>query len=150
MTEEIFPQGHLWTAQLWQLRAALHLARNDAVRALQVCDEATALLVRLEQQRGTIAESVSVQRASALRALGRLPDALAETERALAMWQGLAPAGDLHRIELLDGLASLQAGLGDVPGARDAARRALALVEDRRQIEPALLARIDAMAARAR
>ena len=65
------------------------------------------------------------------------------------MWNDLR-RGDLHRIELLDGLASIHASLGDERAARDAARRAVALVRDRSVLEPALLARIDAVATRAR
>jgi hypothetical protein len=43
---------------------------------------------------------------------------LVDVERALAMWQQLAPAGELHRIELLDTLASIRASLGDTQAAR--------------------------------
>ena len=146
MAQEIFPQGHHWMAYLWQLRAELSLRRNDASAALALCDQARELLVRLDKQHGTAAEMVLARRASALNALGRPAEALADINRALAMWQQLAPAGHLHRIELLDVLASIHTRLGDHRAARDTARRAIALVKDRRWIEPALLARIEALA----
>ncbi|HVL10257.1 MAG TPA: tetratricopeptide repeat protein [Burkholderiaceae bacterium] len=146
MAQEIFPQGHHWMAYLWQLRAELSLRRNDAPAALALCDQARELLVRLDKQHGTAAEMVLARRASALNALGRPAEALADINRALAMWQQLAPAGHLHQIELLDVLASIYTRLGDHRAARDTARHANALVKDRRWIEPALLARIEALA----
>nr|WP_305119001.1 serine/threonine-protein kinase [Tahibacter harae] len=148
MAQEIFPQGHHWMAQLWQLRAELSLRRNDPAAALALCDQAHDLLARLDKQHGTTAETVLARRASALAALGRPAEALADIHQALALWQQLAPAGNLHRIELLDQLASLHTRLGDSRAARDAARRAVALVQDRSRIEPALLARIEALAGR--
>jgi hypothetical protein len=51
----------------------------------------------------------------------------------------------LHRIELLDVLASVQTHLGDERSAEETARSAVALVTDRLQIEPAQLARIEAL-----
>ncbi|TDR42075.1 serine/threonine-protein kinase [Tahibacter aquaticus] len=146
MAQEIFPQGHHWMAYLWQLRAELSLRRNDAAAALALCDQARELLLRLDKQHGTTAEMVLARRASALTALGRPAEALVDIHRALAMWQQLAPAGYLHQIELLDVLASIQTRLGDGRAARDTARRAVALVKDRSWVEPALLARIDALA----
>lgn len=145
MAQEIFPGGHHWMAQLWQLRAELSLRRNDASTALALCDQARDLLARLDKQHGAVAVSVLVRRASALNALDRFAEALADIDQALAMWQRLAPAGDLHRIELLDVRASIQTRLGDDRAARETARRAIALVKNRRWIEPALLARIDAL-----
>jgi serine/threonine-protein kinase len=146
MTQKIFPQGHQWMAQLWQLRAELSLRRNDAAAALALCDQARELLARLDLQQGTIAEIVLARRASTLHALGRSREALADIDQALAMWQRLAPAGDLHRIELLDVRAAIQAQLGDTHAARETARRAVALVRHRNWMEPALLARIEALA----
>ncbi|WP_313918363.1 serine/threonine-protein kinase [Tahibacter sp.] len=147
MAQEIFPQGHNWMAQLWQSRAALSLLRNDPAAALALCDQARDLLARLDERHGAVAEAVLARRASALNALGRPAEAMPDINQALAIWQQLAPAGDLHRIELLDVLASLHTRLGDGRAARDTARRAMALVKDRRRIEPVLLARIEAMAA---
>ncbi|MEO8671152.1 MAG: tetratricopeptide repeat protein [Tahibacter sp.] len=146
MTQEIFPQGHLWTAQLWQLRAELSLRRNDAPAALALCDQAHDLLARLDQLHGVIAESVLARRASVLNALERSAEALVDVHQALAMWQQLAPTGYLHQIELLDVQASIHTHLGDAGAARDTARRAIALVKDRRSIDPALLARIENLA----
>ncbi|MGB0134937.1 serine/threonine-protein kinase [Dokdonella sp.] len=146
MAQEIFPEGHNWMAQLWQFRAELSLRRNDAPAALALCDKARDLLARLDERRGLVAEMVLARRASALNALGRSAEGLDDIQQALAIWQQLAPAGDLHQIELLDALASINARLGENAAARDAASHALALVEDRNHIEPALLARIEAQA----
>ena len=150
MAQEIFPQGHHWIAQLLQLRAELSLRRNDAAAALALCDQARDLLARLDKQHGGVAESVRARRAGALNALGRHAEALADINQALAMWQQLAPAGYLHRIELLDVLAAIQGRQGDADAARETARRAVALVKDRDEVEPALLARIEALAAAGR
>jgi len=147
MAHEIFPQGHNWMAQLWQSRAELNLLRNDPSAALALCDQARELLERLDERHGSVAELVLARRASALNALGRSAEALADINQALAIWQQLAPAGHLHRIELLDTLASIHTRLGDVRAARDTARQAMALVTDWRWIEPVLLARIEAVAA---
>lgn len=147
MAQEIFPQGHNWMAQLWQSRAELSLLRNDPAAALALCDQARDLLVRLDEKHGAVAEAVLARRAGALNALGRPAEALADINQALAIWQQLAPAGDLHRIELLDVLASIHVRLGDDRAARDTARRAMGLVKDRRWIEPVLLERIAALAA---
>jgi serine/threonine-protein kinase len=144
--DEIFPQGHHWMAHVWQLRAALSLARNDATAALALCDQARELLARLDKQDGVIAASVLARRATALHALGRLAEALADARQALTMWQRLAPAGNLHQIQLLDVLASIQARLGDADSARDSARLAITLIKDRRRLDPALLLRLDALA----
>ncbi len=146
MAQEIFPQGHNWMAQLWQFRAELSLLRNDPSAALALCDQARDLLLRLDERHGAVAEAVLARRASALNALGRPAEALTDINQALAIWQQLAPAGDLHRIELLDVLASIHMRLGNVRAARDTARRAIALVKDRRWIEPGLLARIEVLA----
>lgn len=146
MAQEIFPQGHSWMAQLWQLQAEIRLRRNDAPEALALCDRAHDLLVRLGRPESSTAEIVAARRASVLNALGRPREALIDINRALALWQQLAPAGDLHRIELLDMLASIQTKLGDGRAARDSARTAIALVKHRHWIEPALLARIEALA----
>ncbi|QBB70618.1 serine/threonine protein kinase [Pseudolysobacter antarcticus] len=147
MAQEIFRDGHHWTAQLWQLRAELSLRRNDAPAALFFCDQARDLLARLGEQQGVVAEAVSARRASALNALGRSAEALVDINQALALWQQLTPAAHLRQIELLDVLASIQARLGDVHSARDTARRAIGLVGNRSQIEPVQLARIEALAA---
>jgi serine/threonine-protein kinase len=121
MTQELFPQGHLSTAQLLQLRAALELRREEASKALRTCNEAIAMLTRLDQQRGVIAQSLHAQRASVLYSLGHDVDALVDIEQALAMWQQLAPAGELHRMALLDTLASIRARIGDARDTREAA-----------------------------
>lgn len=147
MAQEIFPQGHNWMAQLWQSRAALSLLRNDPAAALALCDQARDLLARLDERHGAVAEAVLARRASALNALGRPAEAMPDINQALAIWQQLAPAGDLHRIELLDVLASTHTRRGDGRAARETARRAMALVKERRQIEPVLLARIEVLAA---
>jgi serine/threonine-protein kinase len=146
MAQEIFPQGHHWMATLWQFRAELSLRRTDAAAALALCDQARDLLTRLGKQHGTAAQSVLARRASTLNALGRPAEALADINQALAMWQQLAPAGELHRIELLDVRAAIQTLLGDASAAQDSARQAVALVRDRKWVEPALLARIEALA----
>ena len=146
MVEELFPQGHPWMAELWQLRAELSLRRNGAPAALALCDQARDLLARMEQRKSVIAENVWARRASVLAALGRSVEAMTDIEQALAMWQQLAPTGFLHQIELLDALASIQMQLGDGHAARDSARRAMALVKDRRRIEPTMLARLDGLA----
>ncbi|MEO7326608.1 MAG: tetratricopeptide repeat protein [Dokdonella sp.] len=104
------------------------------------------MLARLGEEKGFSAEAVLARRASVLNALGRSTEALADIAQALALWQRLAPAGQLNRIELFDVLASIQARLGDHRSAEETARRALALVVDRDQIEPAQLARIEALA----
>src|SRR5690606_2676960 len=118
----------------------------DAGPALALCDEAIALLTRLDQQHGLIGQSVLAQRASVLHALGRHVEARDDIEQALAMWHQLAPAGHLHRIELLDGLASILTSLGEHREAQQAAHRATLLIKNPSLIEPALLARIDTMA----
>ncbi|MEO7326603.1 MAG: protein kinase [Dokdonella sp.] len=146
MTQEIFHGEHHWTARLWQLRAELSLRRNDASSALALCDKARNLLASLGEQNGFTAEGVLARRASALNALGRSTEALADINQALALWQRLAPAGHLHKIELLDVLASIQDRLGDHRAAEETTKRALALVVDRHQVEPARLARIEALA----
>lgn len=146
MAQVIFPQGHHWMAQLWQLRAELSLRRSDPVAALVLCNQARDLLTRLDKRNGNAAEAVLARRASVLTALGRHAEALGDINQALALWQQLAPAGHLRRIELLDQLASIHTRLGDARAARDAARSAVALVQNRRWIEPALLARIEALA----
>lgn len=115
MTREIFPQGHPWTAQLLQSQAAASLRRGDAARALALCDEAQALLARLDQEHGVIAQTVHARRAEALHALQRLPGALAEARQALAMWQRLAPADDVHRAHLHAAVAAIEADLGTPP-----------------------------------
>src|SRR3569623_1106774 len=150
MAQEIFHQGHHWIAHLWQTRAELSLRRNDAPAALALCDQARDLLARLDEQHGSVAEIVLARRASVLNALGRPAEALVDIDHALLLWQQLAPAGYLHQIELLDVQGSVQAHLGDARAARDAARRAVALVKERSQIEPALLSRIEARAASGR
>jgi serine/threonine-protein kinase len=147
MAQDLFGNRHHWTARLLQVRAELALRRNDAPSALALCDQANDVLTRLGERDGLTAESVLARRARVLDALGRSDEALAEVTRALALWQRLAPAGHLHRIELLDALASIQAHRGDRRAAEDSARQAIALVGDRRQVEPALLARIEALAA---
>ncbi len=146
MTEEIFRQDHHWAAQLWQLRAELSLRRNDPAAALALCDQALSLLSRLEEQNGRSAEAVLWRRAKALEAAGRFNDALVDINRAILLWQQLAPSERLHKIELLDTLASVQAHLGAASLARDAARRALTLVTERTQTDPAVLARIETLA----
>lgn len=146
MAQELFPQGHHWMAQLWQLQAEVRLRRNDAADALALCNRARDLLVRLGQPHGSVAEIVAARRAIALNALGRPREALADINQALALWQQLAPAGSLHRIELLDVRASIQTNLGDSRAARDTARTAVAMVKHRSWIDPALLARIEVLA----
>lgn len=150
MAHELFPQGHLWMAQLAQLAAELRLRRNDAAGALSLCEQAQQLLERLDQQQGVIAQAVLSRRASALHALGRDAEALVDIEHAMSMWQQLAPAGHLQQIELLAALASIHVGLGDDDAARRAARRAVRLIQDRSMIDPALLARIEVFAQPAR
>jgi serine/threonine protein kinase len=147
MAQEIFHQGHHCMAQLWQLRAEVSLRRNDAPAALVFCDQARDLLRQLGQQGGPVAEAVLARRASALNALGRPAEALQDINRALALWQQLAPAGHRHQVELLDALASIQARGGNGVAARETARRAVGLVRDRSEFEPALLNRIDVLAA---
>lgn len=150
MAQELFPEGHLSTAHLWQLQAELRLQQGDATQALASCERASALLAQLGHADSVIAETVLARRAAALHALGRLDEARADYEGALAMWQTLAPGGDLHRIELLDGIATIEAALGDDAAARATARRALALPGDRARVDPAVLARLDAIAAASR
>lgn len=58
MAQTLFPQGHPWTAQLWQLHAALRLQQGDATEALTSSDRASALLAQLDQQDGVIAKRV--------------------------------------------------------------------------------------------
>jgi len=147
MAKELFGNDHHWTARLLQLRADLALRRNDAASALALCDEANAVLARLGERDGRTAETVLARRASVLDALGRSTEALTDITQALALWQRLAPAGRLHRIELLDALASIQGHLGDQRTAADTARGALALITDRPLVDPALLARIERLAA---
>lgn len=143
MAQEIFYAGHHWIAVLWQLRAALSLRRNDAVGALALCDQAWALLTRLNETRGLAAEGVLARRANTLNAMGRDADALVDIHQALSLWQKLAPAGALHEVALLDQLADTQSRLGDGTAARDSARRALGLVSDRAQLEPGTWARLE-------
>lgn len=150
MAQELFRDGNRRTARLWQLRAELLLRRNDAPGALALCDRALALLARLGASDGMVTQAVLARRADALQALGRSAEALADVGQALAMWRRLAPAGTLREVELLGAQASIEASLDDAPAARDTARRALALIGDRTRIEPALLARIDALAKSAR
>lgn len=146
MAHDLFGDHHHWSARLLQLRAELSLRRNDAAAALALCDQANDILTRLGERDGRVAESVLARRARSLDALGRTSEALADITRALDLWQHLAPAGNLHRIELLDTLASIQSHRGDAHAAAQTARRALSLVADRRQIEPAQLARIEGLA----
>lgn len=111
-----------------------------------LCDQARDLLARLDLQQGAVAEKVLMRRAGVLNALGRPAEALTDIDLAPAMWHRLAPAGDLHRTELLDVRASIQARPGVVRSARDTARQAVALVKHRNWIEPALWKRIEALA----
>jgi hypothetical protein len=145
MAHDLFGDDHHWSARLLQLRAELSLRRNDASAALALCDRANDILTRLGERDGRVAESVLARRARSLDALGRTAEALTDITQALSMWQHLAPAGKLHRIELLDTLASIQSHRGDARGATETARRALSLVVDRRQIEPEVLARIEGL-----
>ena len=147
MARELFGERHHWIARLLQLRAELALRRDDAASALVLCDQASAVLDRLGERDGATAEIVLARRARVLDALGRPREALADATQALALWRRLAPAGHLHRIELLDTLASIQTHLGDPRAAQDSARQAIGLVVDRKQIEPTRLARIEALAA---
>lgn len=62
------------------------------------------------------------------------------------MWDRLAPRGDLHRIELLDDVASIHTSIGNDSAARDAARHALSLIRDRNLIDPAMLAHLESLA----
>ena len=153
-----------------QVEAALESARltQRAWRAVPMAERA-AILNRFcdvfESHRDAIAEELSWQMGRPIRfapsevrgtlerarhMIAIAPEALADIDTALAMWQRLAPEGTLHTIELLDAEATIHARLGDTHAARDAARSALALVRDRHFIDPALLARIDALSGSAR
>ena len=146
MTQDIFRQGHHWTAHLWQLRAELSLRRNDPAAALAFCDQALLLLSRLGERDGPSAEAVLWRRARVLDAAGRFDEALADINDAATLWQQLAPSERLHRVELLATLASVQAHLGDARSARGTARRAMDSLADRTQSDPILVARIEALA----
>ncbi len=146
MTKQIFRDGHRWMAQLGQLRAGLSLRRGDPSAALATCDDAQRLLARLGESEGLVSLAVLARRAEVLLALGRFGDADADIRQALASWDRLAPAGALTRVDLLGTQASIQAGLGDLPAARETARRAMAFVHDRDAFDPVRLARIDTLA----
>jgi tetratricopeptide (TPR) repeat protein len=140
MAHELFREGSVATAELLHLRAAVHVARDDAVAALAACDEARAMLLALGETRGPVAIAVAAQRGAVLDALQRYPEALADIRQAVALWQSLAPDGYRLHAELLARLARLQSLQGDVRDAKATALSALTLIRQRGEIDPAALA----------
>jgi serine/threonine-protein kinase len=147
MARELFRDGSVATAELLHLRAAVYMARNDAVAALVACDEARAMLLALGETRGLVAIAVAARRAAVLDALQRYPEALADIRQALALWQFLAPDGYRLHAELLAHLARLQSLQGDVRNAKATALSALALIRLRGEIDPVALATLQSLAA---
>ena len=123
----LFGDNHPTVAYSLSTLANVAAKKKDKVRAVELSAQALAVLER--GGRGASREVVMVRNnyAGALWLVDRNAEALAETERALADWQRVAPEAKPRRVMMLVLKAQILAELQRKEASRQAANEAIAL-----------------------
>ncbi|MFZ2234852.1 MAG: serine/threonine-protein kinase, partial [Dokdonella sp.] len=140
----VYGDKHVRVAAGYVVQADLALARNHAARALQLSEQALAMLREKEADRGQDALLAGIVHANALLQSNRASEARPEIETLIADWDQRMPNPIPQQFDLLALHAIALEATGET--ASDEARRALDLGLPAASLNPALLKQAVALA----
>ncbi len=145
----VYGDKHVRVASGYVVQADLALARNDAMQALHLTEQALAMLHEKKAGRGQDALLAGIVHANALLQANRASEARTEIESLIADWDQRMPSPTPQQFDLVALHAVALAASGENAPAMAEAKRALALGLSAAALNAGLLEQVTALAASA-